>query len=79
MRTTVTIDDELLADAKFFTGLEEVGPLLKKALTDLVQREASRRLALLEGTQPNLAYIPRRRSEPDPALEPQANDPLPVR
>jgi Arc/MetJ family transcription regulator len=71
MRTTVTIDDQLLADARFLSGVEEVGPLIRKALTDFVQREASRRLALLEGTQPNLAYIPRRRSEPDPALESQ--------
>jgi Arc/MetJ family transcription regulator len=66
MRTTVTIDDVLLARAKKLTGIAETGPLLKRALTELVQTEAGRRLAKLAGTAPNLEYIPRRRSEPSP-------------
>ncbi len=64
MRTTVTLDDELLAKARFLSGVEETGPLIKVALTALVQRESARRLARLGGSQPNLEYIPRRRSEP---------------
>ena len=64
MRTTVNLDDELLARARFLTGIEETGPLLKAALTAMVQRESARRLARLGGSQPNLEYIPRRRSEP---------------
>jgi Arc/MetJ family transcription regulator len=66
MRTTVTLDDQLLARAKQLTGIEETAPLLRQALTRLIQSEAARRLAKLEGTAPNLEYIPRRRSEPSP-------------
>jgi Arc/MetJ family transcription regulator len=64
MRTTVNLDDDLLARARFLTGIEETGPLLKAALTAMIQRESARRLARLGGSQPNLEYIPRRRSEP---------------
>lgn len=63
MRTTVTIDDELLADAVEFTGIEEKSVLINRALEALVQREAARRLARMGGTQPGLKYIPRRRPE----------------
>ncbi|HEY0264334.1 MAG TPA: type II toxin-antitoxin system VapB family antitoxin [Granulicella sp.] len=61
MRTTITIDDELIAKAQEYTGIEEKSTLVKEALTALVQREAARRLARLGGTQPNLRSIPRRR------------------
>ena len=63
MRTTVTIDDELLTQAMEYTGLEEKSALINRALEALVQREAARRLARLGGTQPGLKYIPRRRPE----------------
>ncbi|GAC1422542.1 MAG: type II toxin-antitoxin system VapB family antitoxin [Acidobacteriaceae bacterium] len=62
MRTTVTLDDELLKSAEFYTGLKEKSALIREALTALVQREAARRLALLGGTEPHLKPIPRRRS-----------------
>ena len=71
MRTTVNLDDDLLKKAKSLSGVEETGPLLKAALAALIQRESSRRLALLGGTQPNLQYIPRRRSEPVEDLLPE--------
>jgi Arc/MetJ family transcription regulator len=61
MRTTVTLDDELLAKAEFYTGIKERSALLREALTALVQREAARRLARLGGTEPDLRPIPRRR------------------
>jgi hypothetical protein len=61
MRTTVTIDDTLLADAREITGIEETPTLLRMGLELLVQHEAFRRLALMGGTQPDLAYPPRRR------------------
>ncbi len=61
MRTTVTIDDELLAKAKDYMGIEEVPTLVRMGLELLVQREAGRRLARLGGSQPGLEYIPRRR------------------
>ena len=62
MRTTVVIDDELLAKAQSLTGIEERTALLRVALTTLIERESARRLARLGGTQPGLADIPRRRS-----------------
>lgn len=62
MRTTLTLDDELLAKAKFYTGIEETAAVVREALRALVQREAARRLARLGGTEPDLKPIPRRRS-----------------
>jgi len=61
MRTTVTLDDELIATAQEYTGVAEKSALIREALTALVQREAARRLAALGGSQPNLKPIPRRR------------------
>ncbi len=64
MRTTVALDDELMAKAAAYTGLKEKSAILREALKALIQRESARRLALLGGSQPDLADIPRRRSEP---------------
>lgn len=61
MRTTVVIDDELLARAQELTGIDEKSALIREALKALVAREAARRLALLGGTEPDLEDIPRRR------------------
>lgn len=63
MRTTVTLDDELLAQARTFTGIQENSALIQQALKTLVQREAARRLARLGGSAPNLQAAPRRRGE----------------
>ena len=63
MRTTVTIDDDLLAAAKEYTGIEETSGVVRAALKALVEREAARRLAKLGGSQPDIEDIPRRRSE----------------
>ena len=65
MRTTLTLDDELLAQAQQITGLTERTQLIREALRALVQRESARRLARLGGTELQLQPIPRRR-------EPQA-------
>ena len=48
MRTTITLDDELLAKAQFYTGIREKSALVRAALKALVEREAARRLARLE-------------------------------
>ncbi len=61
MRTTVTIDDKLLADAKEFSGIEETSRIIRDALKLFVAREAGLRLAAMGGSQPDLAYPPRRR------------------
>jgi Arc/MetJ family transcription regulator len=61
MRTTVTLHDELLADAKKYTGINETSELIRKALREMIAAEAGRRLARLGGTMPDLEDIPRRR------------------
>ena len=61
MRTTLNLDDELLAQAQKYTGLTERTALIREALTALIQRESARRLALLGGTMPDLEIAPRRR------------------
>ncbi len=61
MRTTVTIDDELLEEARRLTGIKERSVLIRMGLEALVQRECSRRLARMGGSQPDLKDIPRRR------------------
>lgn len=62
MRTTVTIDDDLLNKARDYTGVDEVSALVREGLKALVAREAARRLALLGGTMPEAAAPPRRRA-----------------
>jgi Arc/MetJ family transcription regulator len=62
MRTIVTLDDDLLADAQELTGLKETSALLREALVALIQRESARRLARLGGSQPRLKPVQRRRS-----------------
>jgi Arc/MetJ family transcription regulator len=61
MRTTVTLDDALLAKAEAYTGLTEKSALMREALKALIERESARRLARLGGTEPDLKPIPRRR------------------
>ncbi len=61
MRTTVTLDDQLLAQASELSGIPERSQLLKQALQALIERESARRLALLGGTEFQLKPIPRRR------------------
>lgn len=61
MRTTVNIDDDLLAEAQRLTGISERAVLIRTALESLVQRECARRLARMGGSEPDLEDIPRRR------------------
>ena len=63
MRTTLALDDELLAKAQAYTGVMEKSALVREALRALVEREAARRLARLGGSEPNLEAPPRRRPE----------------
>ena len=64
MRTTLALDDTLVAKAQAFTGLTEKSALVKEALKALIERESAHRLALLGGSEPALAPVPRRQSEP---------------
>lgn len=61
MRTTITIDDELMDKAAKYTGIKEKSALISEALRQLVVREAGRRLAALGGTEPDFVAPPRRR------------------
>ncbi|UUZ68405.1 type II toxin-antitoxin system VapB family antitoxin [Polaromonas sp. P2-4] len=53
MRTTINLDDELLAQAQLMSGLTERTQLLREALLALVQRESARRLAKLGVHKPS--------------------------
>ena len=64
MRTTVTLDDELLTKAGEAMGTTERSALLHEGLRLIVQREAARRLILLGGTMPDAEAAPRRRPAP---------------
>lgn len=61
MRTTITIDNALFAQAQNLSGLKDRGALLKEALRALIERESARRLVRLGGTEPQLDATPRRR------------------
>lgn len=61
MRTTLALDDHLLAEAASLTGVREKSALVREALKALIERESARRLARLGGTQPNLEVPARRR------------------
>ncbi len=62
MRTTLALDDELVAKAQAFTGVKEKSALIREALKALIERESSHRLARLGGSEPTLKVVPRRRS-----------------
>ena len=64
MRTTIILDDELIAKAEKLTGKSEKTALVREALKALIQRESARRLALLGGSDPEAQYVPRRQSKP---------------
>jgi Arc/MetJ family transcription regulator len=64
MRTTITIDDELLKVAQEYTEITDKSRLVNEALRSLIAREAGRALIELGGTMPDLEDIPRRRQDP---------------
>jgi Arc/MetJ family transcription regulator len=64
MRTTLILDDALVAEARELTGIAEKTALVRAGLEALIARESARRLAALGGTMPELVAPPRRRSRP---------------
>ena len=60
MRTTLNLDDELLAKAHQLSGLTERTQLIREALFALVERESARRLSKLGGTEAQMQSIARR-------------------
>jgi Arc/MetJ family transcription regulator len=64
VRTTINIDDALLAKAIKLAGPLDRSALVNEGLRALIERESARRLALLGGSQPALRAVPRRRQSP---------------
>ncbi len=62
MRTTLNIDDELMAEAQRITGLTEKTAIVRQGLEALIERDSARRLARLGASEPQLQPVPRRRS-----------------
>ena len=62
MRTTINIDDELLAKAAKLAGPLDRSAVIHEGLRALIERESAKRLARLGGTQSKLKEAPRRRS-----------------
>jgi Arc/MetJ family transcription regulator len=63
MKTTLNIDDGLLAEAARLTQIAEKTALVRAGLEALIARESARRLAQLGGSEPGLRSVPRRRSK----------------
>jgi Arc/MetJ family transcription regulator len=61
MRTTLNIDDDLLAEAERLTRISEKTALIRAGLEALIARESARRLAQLGGTERALRPVTRRR------------------
>lgn len=62
MRTTINLDEQLLAEAQRITGMKERASLVHAGLRALIERESARRLARLGGSEPQLAQAVRCRS-----------------
>jgi len=61
MRTTITIDDDLIEAAAEYSGVVEKSAIVRIALQAYIAREAARRLARLGGSQPDFEPGPRKR------------------
>ena len=63
MRTTINIDDELLAKAAKLAQALDRTAVVHEGLRALIERESAKRLARLDGSQPALKPAPHRRQE----------------
>jgi Arc/MetJ family transcription regulator len=61
MRTTITIDDQLIKRAQEVTGITERSALITTALIQMIERDAAQRLIALGGSEPDAKAPPRRR------------------
>ena len=62
MRTTLNLDDDLVARAAELTGVKEKTALVRLGLEALIALKSGQRLARLAGTERKLRGIPRRRT-----------------
>lgn len=61
MRTTVTLDDELIADfAEYYPELTKT-QVIQASLKEFIQRAAAKRLAAMGATAPDLEGAPPRK------------------
>ncbi len=58
MRTTVNLDDDLLASAVEYSGIKERSTLMRMALEEFVQRRAELRMAKAKGSIPDFGKVP---------------------
>ena len=66
MRTTLTLDDSLYADALALAdpGMDKA-ELLRECVKAFIKRQAALRLAALGGAAPEIEVVPRRRAGTD--------------
>lgn len=62
MRTTLILDDDLLAKAAELSGIKGKTAIVHAGLDALIARESARRLAALGGTEKSARPIRRRRN-----------------
>lgn len=62
MRTTITLDDRLLAEASEATGVKGRTELVHDGLRALIEREDARAIIALRGSEPDARIPERRRS-----------------
>jgi len=62
MRTTLNVDDRLVAKASKLTGVEERTSLIRMGLEALIAQKSAERLAKLGGTEKRLRRPRRRRT-----------------
>ena len=60
MKTTLNIDDTILAEASRLTGVREKTTLVRMGLEALISRQSAQRLAALGGSDPGAKRVPRR-------------------
>lgn len=62
MKTSINLDDALVAKAMDLSGIREKTTLVNEGLKALIEKAARQRLADLGGTLPELHEVRRRRS-----------------
>jgi hypothetical protein len=61
MRITIEFQDKIVEEAKHLTGIHNTTVLIHEGLRALIERESTRRLSRLAGSQPDLKDISKRR------------------
>ncbi len=58
MRTTMSIDDELISSAIEYSGVKERSAVVRMALEEFVQKRAELRMAKAKGSIPDFGKVP---------------------